>query len=107
MERFKGACTDWTSYLEIKRPNCLILGGFAEKQGANRFGRLILTNRKEPNYFRFADHPRIGSKLDLSAESPAKSRSKSEGLIQCRLATTKTTSLRDCTFSYEWQKFST
>src|SRR5438552_1959019 len=44
MERFKGACTDWTSYVEINRPNCLILGRFAEKQGANRFGRLILTS---------------------------------------------------------------
>src|SRR5438876_8892864 len=46
MERFKGACTDWTSYVEINRPNCLILGRFAEKQGANRFGRLILTTRE-------------------------------------------------------------
>src|SRR6266566_4717836 len=46
MERLKGACTDWTSYVEINRPNCLILGRFAEKQGANRFGRLILTIRE-------------------------------------------------------------
>jgi hypothetical protein len=46
MERFKGACTDWTSYAEINRPNCLILGRFAVKQGANRFGRLILANQK-------------------------------------------------------------
>jgi hypothetical protein len=45
MERFEGACTDWTSYVEINRPNWLILGRFAEKQGANRFGRLILTIR--------------------------------------------------------------
>jgi hypothetical protein len=30
------------------RPNCLILGRFAEMQGANRFGRLILANRKYP-----------------------------------------------------------
>ncbi len=40
------ACTDWPSYAEINRPNCLILGRFAEKQGANRFGRLILATRK-------------------------------------------------------------
>jgi hypothetical protein len=42
MERFKGASTDWTSYAEINRPNCLILGRFAVKQRANRFGWLIL-----------------------------------------------------------------
>jgi hypothetical protein len=46
MEGFKGACTDWTSYAEINRPHYLILGRFAEKQGANRLGRLILTMRK-------------------------------------------------------------
>ena len=39
------ACTDWTSYIEINRPNCLILWRFAEKQGTNRFGRLILMIR--------------------------------------------------------------
>jgi hypothetical protein len=40
------ACTDWTSYIEINRPNCLILWRFAEKQGTNRFGRLILMLRQ-------------------------------------------------------------
>jgi hypothetical protein len=50
MERFKGACTDWTSYAEINRPNYLISGRFAEKQGTNRFGRLILANRKQSGY---------------------------------------------------------
>jgi hypothetical protein len=34
-----GACTDWTTKAENYRPNCLILGRFAEKQGSNRFGR--------------------------------------------------------------------
>jgi hypothetical protein len=38
--------SDATSYAEINRPNCLILGRFAEKQGSNRFGRLILASRK-------------------------------------------------------------
>jgi hypothetical protein len=61
MERFKGACTDWTSYAEINRPNCLILGRFAGKQGANRFGRLILANRKLSRgpvpVFRLDRHP--------------------------------------------------
>jgi hypothetical protein len=46
MERFKSACTDWTSYIEINRPNCLILGRFAEKQGTNRFGQLILISQQ-------------------------------------------------------------
>src|SRR5215469_2497050 len=31
MLRLKGACTDWTTYIEIKRPNCLILMRFAKK----------------------------------------------------------------------------
>jgi hypothetical protein len=38
MLRLKGACTDWTSYVEINRPNCLILMRFAKNKGANRFG---------------------------------------------------------------------
>jgi hypothetical protein len=25
MKRFRGACTDWTSYAENNRPNCLII----------------------------------------------------------------------------------
>src|SRR6266849_8995975 len=54
MERFKGACTDWTSYAEINRPNCLILERFAVKQGANRFGRLILATLTLPDYGRVA-----------------------------------------------------
>src|SRR5580704_14755394 len=58
MERFEGACTDWTSYAEINRPNCLILGRFAVKQGANRFGRLILANQKlSPHASAVSDAP--------------------------------------------------
>jgi hypothetical protein len=41
MSILKAACTDWTSYIEINRPNCLTLKRFAKKQGPNRFGRLI------------------------------------------------------------------
>jgi hypothetical protein len=41
MSILKTACTDWTSYIEINRPNCLTLMRFAKKQGPNRFGRLI------------------------------------------------------------------
>jgi hypothetical protein len=42
MLRLKGACTDWTSYIENSRPNCLIIKRFACFEGASRFGRLIL-----------------------------------------------------------------
>ena len=42
MSILKGACTDWTSYIEINRPNCLILMRFVKTKEQTDLDRLIL-----------------------------------------------------------------
>ena len=37
----KGACTDWTSYAENNRPNCLIIKALTLNIGPSRFGPVI------------------------------------------------------------------
>src|SRR5215471_11421950 len=43
MSILKGACTDWTSYVENNRPNCLILMRIAKSKEQTDLDRLFLT----------------------------------------------------------------
>jgi len=46
MSILKGACTVWTSYIEINRPNCLILMRFVKTKEQTDLDRLILIYRQ-------------------------------------------------------------